>query len=306
MRIVFMGTPEWALPTLRVLVESGNPVVGVFSQPDRPVGRKQILKPSPVREWAESQGLPVWTPEQANSPKTQETLSDLKPEVVIVCAYGQLLPQAVLDLPRLGCFNLHFSLLPRWRGASPVQAAILAGDQTTGVVLQKMVLRLDAGALLCVSDSVPITPEDTSETLGAHLAELGAKLVQGTLPRFAADALALIPQDESAVTHCRIIRKSQGGINWRNESAEQIKRKQRAYTPWPGIHCFTSEGKRLQLVQVKVVPGSFEPGQVYPELLIGTRAGGLRILQLKPEGRRVMTAEAFLQGHSELVGELLP
>ena len=306
MRIVFMGTPGWALPTLRVLVESGNPVVGVFSQPDRPVGRKQILKPSPVREWAESQGLPVWTPEQANSPKTQETLSDLKPEVVIVCAYGQLLPQAVLDLPRLGCFNLHFSLLPRWRGASPVQAAILAGDQTTGVVLQKMVLRLDAGALLCVSDSVPITPEDTSETLGVHLAELGAKLVQVALPRFVADTLALTPQDESAVTNCRIIRKFQGGIDWCHESAEQIERKLRAYTPWPGIYCFTPKGKRLQLGEVKVVLGSFEPGQVYPGLLIGTKTGGLHVLQLKPEGRGVMTAEAFLRGHPELLGATLP
>ena len=140
MRIVFMGTPEWAIPTLRVLVESGNPVVGVFTQPDRPVGRKQLLKPSPVREWSEAQGLRVWTPEQASSPETLETLSDLKPEVVLVCAYGQLLSQALLELPWLGCFNLHFSLLPRWRGASPVQAAILAGDPITGVALQKIVL----------------------------------------------------------------------------------------------------------------------------------------------------------------------
>ena len=306
MRIVFMGTPEWAIPTLRVLVESGNPVVGVFTQPDRPVGRKQFLKPSPVRGWAEAQGLRVWTPKQASSPETLETLSDLKPEVVLVCAYGQLLSQALLELPWLGCFNLHFSLLPRWRGASPVQAAILAGDPITGVALQKMVLKLDAGPLLCVSDSVPVTPEDTSEMLGARLAELGAKLVQVALPRFAADALALTPQDKSAVTNCRIIRKSQGGIDWCHESAEQIERKLRAYTPWPGIHCFTPKGKRLQLVEVKVVLGSFEPGQVYPELLIGTKAGGLRVLQLKPEGRGVMMAEAFLRGHPELLGATLP
>ena len=305
MRIAFMGTPEWAIPTLRVLVDSGNPVVGVFTQPNRPVGRKQVLKPSPVREWAESEGLPVWTPEQAKSKEALEVLCDLNPDVAIVCAYGQLLPQAVLDLPQMGCFNLHFSRLPRWRGASPVQAALLAGDRETGVALQKVVLKLDAGPLLAVSDPIPIASEDTSETLGVRLAELGSRLVQDALPRLARDELALTPQDESQVTHCRIIRKSQGRIDWHNEGAEQIERRLRAYTPWPGIHCFTPAGKRLQLMQVRVESGSFEPGRVHPELVIGTKAGGLHVLRLKPEGRRVMTTEAFLHGHQGLIGETL-
>jgi len=305
MRIVFMGTPEWAIPTLRVLVESENQVVGVFTQPDRPVGRKQVLKPSPVREWSEAQGLSVWTPEQANRPEVPEVLKALNPEVVLVCAYGQLLPQAVLDLPASGCFNLHFSRLPRWRGASPVQAAILAGDPTTGVALQKMVLKLDAGPLVAVSEPVPIHSEETSEALGTRLAELGAKLVRETLPCLADETRTLTPQDDSQVTHCRIIQKSQGRIDWQNESAEQIERKLRAYTPWPGIHCFTPEGKRLQPTRVQAVPGNFESGRVYPELVVGAKSGGLRILQLKPEGRGVMAAEDFLRGHPQLPGKTL-
>ncbi len=301
-RLVFMGTPEWALPSLEAMVASGHPVVGVWTQPDRPVGRKQVLTPSPVKARAEALGLPVWTPEQAGAPESLQALQELAPDLILVCAYGQLLPQALLDLPPCGCFNLHFSLLPRWRGASPVQAALAAGDAETGVSLQQMVLKLDAGPLVA-EQKEPVQRHDTSETLGSRLAEMGGRLIEQTLPDLLAQTLEAVPQDPEQVTFCRILRKEQGEVQWAEEAAVQIERKLRAYTPWPGCFSFGPDGKRLQLVEVEVTPTRLPPGQIGPGFEVGTADGALRLLKVRPEGKGEMAASAFLNGRADWIGQ---
>jgi len=178
-----MGTPEWAIPPLETILDSGSEISAVFTQPDRPFGRKRQLKPSPVKQIAQEQNLKVYTPEKAGSPETLELVRALVPELILVCAYGQILAQSFLDIPRIGCFNLHFSFLPKLRGASPVQTAISSGFKTSGVSLQKMILRLDAGALVAASGSETILPDDTTPLLGSRLAEIGGKLIRETLPK---------------------------------------------------------------------------------------------------------------------------
>ncbi len=300
-----MGTPEWALPSLRALLEDGCEVAGVFTQPDRPVGRKLRLQPSPVKLLAEGEGITVYTPQKAGSPEGLELLSVLVPDLIVVCAYGQLLPQALLGLPSKGCFNLHFSLLPRWRGASPVQAAILAGDKQTGVSLQKMVLRLDAGPVVAESTPEPIMPTDTSLSLGPRLAEIGRELLRNTLPALFTGNYTLREQSEKDATYCRTIKKSEGQIDWHQETAEDLERKLRAFTPWPGIYCFDEKGRRLQITKAMVQAGTYEPGKVGPDLSIGTKQGALRVLSIKAEGKRETDAQAYLRGNAHLPGSLL-
>jgi methionyl-tRNA formyltransferase len=312
MRWIFMGTPEWALPSLEALFNAGEEVAGVLTQPDRPVGRKQVQTPSAVKVRAQELGIPVFTPERVGDSIGQEALRTLRPEALLVCAYGQLLPQSVLDLPPQGCYNLHFSLLPRWRGASPVQAAIAAGDAHTGVSLQKMVMKLDAGPLVARSEVVPIQAQDTSETLGARLASLGGELIRDALPLLSGGAPEAQPQDEAQVTICRILRKEQGRIHWDQDTAVSLERRLRAFTPWPGLYCFGPDGKRLQLTQVEAraeSDGGSEaasvPGIVLPEFFVGTAEGTLQVLRLRPEGKGEMTATEFLRGRSDWVGKHL-
>ena len=220
----------------------------------------------------------------------------------LVCAYGQILSQSVLDLPKKGCFNLHFSKLPKWRGASPVQAAILAGDSTTGVCLQRMVLKLDAGPLVAESEDETIRSEDNSESLGHRLSLMGAKLVRRTLPMLLKGHQSEMTQNEKNASFCRMIRKDQGRIDWVEEDAQTIERKLRAFTPWPGIHCFGPDGKRLQVLELEVVDENSEPGYVQQGLIVGTRKGSLRILRLREEGKKEMDAAAFLNGHPDYYG----
>ncbi len=252
---VFLGSPQWAVPSLRVLAEAralGIEVAGVLTQPDRPAGRGRRLQPCAVKAAALALGLPVLSPASLRGEAGFGELAELKPELAIVCAYGQILPRRVLDLPRLGCWNLHFSLLPRWRGASPVQAAILAGDEATGVSLQRMVEALDAGPLLAGSAPVAIGADETAEALGARLADVAARLLLGALPALLAGAPALTPQDEARATVCRKIDKGAGLVDWSREPAAEIVRKVRAYTPWPGCASYLGAA-RLGLVRVEAV-----------------------------------------------------
>jgi len=235
----------------------------------------------------------------------------LAPELIIVCAYGQILPHSFLDIPRIGCFNLHFSFLPKLRGASPVQAAITSGLETTGVSLQKIVLKLDAGPLIAASYPESIRPDDTTPLLGSRLAEIGGQLIRNTLPKLLEDNFTTSEQNEGEATYCRIIKKDEGRVRWTEETALEIERKLRAFTPWPGIFTFYSisrkneNKRRIQLTKVEVVNESFESGKVYPELIVGTRTGGLRILRLKPEGKQEMDADSFLRGNPQIVGTVL-
>ncbi len=264
-----MGTPEWAIPSLQAVLDSGSEISAVFTQPDRPVGRKRVLTPSSIKQFSQTQKLPVHTPEKAGNPETLELVRSLAPELIIVCAYGQILPHSFLDIPRIGCFNLHFSFLPKLRGASPVQAAITYGLETTGVSLQKIVLKLDAGPLIAASYHESIRPDDTTPLLGSRLAEIGGQLIRNTLPKLLEDNFTTSEQNEGEATYCRIIKKDEGRVRWTEETAREIERKLRAFTPWPGIFTFYSisrkneNKRRIQLTKVEVVNESFESGKIY-------------------------------------------
>lgn len=307
MKVVFMGTPEWSVPTLKVLLEDSSlEVCTVYTQPDKPVGRKKIMQASPVKEVALQHGVRVICPHSFKKQlELVEELEAMQPDFTVVCAFGQILPQRVLDAARLGSFNSHFSFLPRWRGASPIQAAIREGDTSTGISIQRMVMKLDAGAVVAQSDPVPILPEDTTATLGNRLSLLAADVLKSFLVQLKNDSLTFTEQEESQVTFCSIIKKTDGLINWQTEGAEAIERKCRAYTPWPGIYTWDKEGRRLQLTRVQVESNShLTPGKVNEGFVVGTSQGGLRVLMLKPEGKREMNAEEFLRGNAHVINSV--
>jgi methionyl-tRNA formyltransferase len=312
MRIVFMGTPEFGVPALEQLTKGEHQVVAVYTQPDRPVGRGRISTPSAVKRAALAHGLPVFQPPGLKASAEVERLAELKPDVIVVAAFGQLLSQQVLDISPFGCLNIHPSLLPRHRGASPIPAAIIGGDEETGVTIMLMDVGLDTGPILA-QKAIPIEPEDTAESLSAKLAQLGAELLGQTLPRWLDHRLNPRPQDEENATYSGSIAKGEGEIDW-HLSAIELWRRVRAFYPWPG--CYTRwRGKQLKLLQAIPLSGGqgLEPGRVISLLpergaVFGVATGngilGLRRVQL--EGRRAMTVEEFLRGQREFVGELLP
>ena len=308
--VVFMGSPQAAVPSLRALAGAvarhGAQLAAVFAQPDRRVGRHSTPQPCPVKAAALELGIPVHTPERIRSPEGEQALRSLRPALAVVCAYGQILPRALLDLPALGCYNLHFSQLPRWRGATPVQAAILAGDAQTGVTLQRMAVALDAGDIAARSAPVPIAANDTADRLMARLADLAATLLVESLPGLLAGNLPLTAQDPAGVTVCRTLRKEDGAIDWERETAAAIERKVRAYTPWPGCHSFLG-GKRLALLQVALEAGAAlgpatPPGSLLAGGVVAAREGALRLLRVKPEGKAEMAWAAFANGNPEASG----
>jgi methionyl-tRNA formyltransferase len=314
-RTVFLGSPAAAVPSLQAL-HGQEPVrlAGVVTQPDKPAGRRRRLQPCPVKQAAEALGLAVLTPRRIRDPEALQALRAWGPELAIVCAYGQLLPEALLELPRLGCYNLHFSLLPRWRGASPVQAALLAGDATTGVSLQRMVLELDAGDVVAETPPLPIHRHDTAQSLGERLAGEAAALLARSLPLLLGGNPPRRPQDSAAVTHCRLIRKEHGAVDFAAEDAAQIERKCRAYTPWPG--CFVFLGAR-RLGLARVVPAAAPadpagaaddaapPGTLRADGCVRTRTGWLRLEEVRPEGKGTMPFAAFRNGNPAAIGARL-
>ena len=302
-----MGTPEWAIPSLKAVIDSGSEISAVFTQPDSRIGRKKLLLPSPIKQFAEKEHLRVFTPQDSGKSKYLDIVNNLNPELIIVCAYGQILSQSFLEIPRVGCFNLHFSYLPKFRGASPVQSAISSGIEKTGVCLQKMILRLDAGPLVASSNPVRIKPNDTSSTLGNRLSKIGEQIIRETLPILLRKKFKMIEQCEKEATYCKIIKKQDGQIKWSKECAHEIERKSRAFDPWPGIFSFYKKSKssmkksRIQLTKVEVVEGDFEAGKIYPEFIVGTLSGGLKILKVKPEGKKEMDSSSFLRGQPHLL-----
>ena len=306
-----MGTPEWAIPSLKAVIETGIEVSAVFTQPDRRVGRKNTLTPSPVKQFALEQNLEVHAPENAGSKDTMELVRAMSPELILVCAYGQILTQEFLDIPDIGCFNLHFSFLPSLRGASPVQTAIASGLKTTGVSLQKIVLRLDSGPLAVCSGEIEIFQDETTPTLSSRLSVAGGDLIRQNLQKILEGNFNLSKQNESKATYCGIIKKEDGHVNWKEETAYEIERKLRAFYPWPGIYSFyiirskSNSRQRLQFTKAEIVEGDFECGKVYPDMTVGAYTDGLRILSLKPEGKNEMDTYSFLRGNSEILGTVL-
>lgn len=293
-RIVFMGTPEFAVASLRACFTLGD-VVAVVTQPDRPRGRGQEVSVSPVKALALEKGLPVLQPTKIKNTPFASELAAFAPDVAVVAAYGRILPQDVLDTPRFGCVNVHGSLLPRYRGAAPIQWAIANGDAITGVCLMKMDLGMDTGAVIARGE-VPIDPDETSPTLYEKLQTLGAKLLESNLLPYLGGELPPVPQPSEGVVMAPMIQKEDGKLDF-SRSAAATERRLRAFTPWPGLYT-TFGGQNLKLLAVKVGQGSGKPGEVLAAgkdgLELATAEGSLVVTQLQPEGKRPMDAAGFL------------
>ncbi len=307
LRVVFMGTPVLARVILaRLASQAGTPweVVGVVAQPDKPSGRHLLVQPPPVKEEALARGLPVLQPEKARDPAFIAAVRAWRPDVAIVAAYGQILPQALLDVPPLGCLNVHTSLLPRWRGAAPIQWAIAEGDPETGVCLMRMEAGLDTGPVLATARTV-IRPDDTGGTLHDRLAEMGAALVAESLPRWAAGELSPVPQPADGITYARKITKEDGRVDW-TLPALVIERRARAFTPWPGTFCKVQgtdgTSRTLKIHGLSpVAHASGTPGHVIDidrdGILVACGQDAVRLIAVQPEGGRRMTATAYAAGH---------
>lgn len=302
MKLVFAGTPEFSVAPLQTLIDSGHTVVAVYTQPDRPAGRGRKLSPSPVKQLAASAGLAVRQPDSLRDPQAQAELAALAPDLMVVVAYGLLLPQAVLDIPRLGCVNIHASLLPRWRGAAPIQRAILAGDTETGVGLMQMEKGLDTGPVLAEA-RCPIAPDDTASTLHDRLSELGARLLAGNLDALLAGQLTAAPQSEAGATYARKLDKAEAGIDWQQDAAA-IDRQIRAFNPWP-VAQTRLNGEVLRIHAARPVAASGEAGRILEAgrdgITVACGQGGLRLTEIQLPGKR-RTAAADLANARPLNG----
>jgi methionyl-tRNA formyltransferase len=310
-RIIFMGTPDFAVPSLKALIENQYEVAAVVTQPDRPSGRGKRLTPPPVKVVAEATGLKVLQPERLKNEAVVAELAALRPDLIVVAAFGQILRQNVLDLPPYGCLNVHASLLPRWRGASPVTAAIRAGDTETGITLMKMDIGLDTGPML-TQRAIPIQPHHTGGTLTAELAELGARLLIETLPDWLAGRIQVQPQDSTLATLAPRLKKEEGEIDW-DRTAVEIERQIRAFSPWPGTFtCHGSDQLKILVAEAAELepPDSTyrAPGTLFKwqrEVYVTTGQGVIRLISVQPAGRKAMPAEAMLNGQPDLHGAKL-
>ena len=289
MRVIFMGTPDFSVPALRAIA-ARHDVVAVYSQPPRAAGRGQKPRPSPVALAAQELGIPVRTPARLRDPQDQADFAALEADVAVVVAYGLILPQPVLDAPRLGCLNIHASILPRWRGAAPIHRAILAGDAETGVAIMQMEAGLDTGPVLALTRT-PIAADDTTASLHDRLSAIGADLICDVLDRLPLPAV-LQPQD--GVTYAAKINKAEARIDW-TLPAEQVDRQIRGLSPFPGAWCMIGD-ERVKLLASTVVPGQGDPGTVLPDFTIVCGSGAVRITLAQRAGKRPMTPADLLRG----------
>jgi methionyl-tRNA formyltransferase len=304
LRVVYAGTPDFSVPALQMLAQMTR-VVAVYTQPDRPAGRGRRPTASPVKQVAETLDLPIEQPETLKSASVQQTLAGYSPDVIVVAAYGLLLPQSVLDLPRYGCLNIHASLLPRWRGAAPIQRAIETGDSTSGVSIMQMAAGLDTGDVWLMREC-QILPETTGGSLHDELASLGASALQEVLPTIVQGESSPVPQDESLATYAHKLSKREASINW-SESAVAIDRKIRAFNPWP-VAQFTLDGQMLRVWGAAVAADRSDrpAGEVLAAseqgIDVATGDGVLRLLQLQAPGRKPVHVRDFLNSRALAVG----
>ncbi|MBD3810892.1 MAG: methionyl-tRNA formyltransferase [Betaproteobacteria bacterium] len=295
MRIIFAGTPPFAAAALNALADAGHDIVLVLTQPDRPAGRGMKLMPSAVKQAALARGLPVSQPPSLKSPEAQTELHAVDADVMVVAAYGLILPQAVLDLPRLGCLNIHASLLPRWRGAAPIQRAILAGDAETGITIMQMDAGLDTGAMLSKT-VVPIRDSDTAASLHDVLAATGATAIVAALANYT--ALVPVAQDDAQATYAAKLSKDEAQLDWR-QPADALARAVRAYNPAPGAWTLL-DGAPLKVWMAATAPGAGDPGTVLRAdaegLVVACGSGALALREVQPAGSKRMSAAAFLAG----------
>ena len=317
-----MGTPQFAVPALEALIKERAPgallpegfeIVTVITRPDKPVGRGKEIIFSPVKQTALTYGIPVWQPGSLKRPENIEALAVYKADLYIVAAFGQILPQAVLDLPRYGTLNIHASLLPKYRGVSPISEAILQGDSETGVSIMLLDAGVDTGPIL-LKRAVPIEKEDTTGSLTAKLAMLGAQALLEAVPLWVQGKIAPEPQDEQKATHTHMLRKEDGEISWQRPAAV-IAREVRAYTPWPGTYTYWHD-KLLKIVsahasglepdkQVTLGTVSLQQEAGHAVLAIVTGSDYLLVDRLQLEGKKAMSAEEFVRGYPQIVGEVL-
>lgn len=302
--IVFMGTPDFAVPALNLLIQH-HTVLAVVTQPDRPAGRNRQLQTSPVKQAAEAAAIPVFQPEKIRRADAIETLRQWPADLFIVAAFGQLLPQTVLDLPRFGSLNIHASLLPRWRGAAPIQAAVRAGDASSGITIMRMDAGLDTGPIL-TQRAIALSPDETSASLHDKLAVIGGQLLIETLPGYLDGTIRAQPQDDALATLAPRIQKDEGRLDW-SRPASEIDRAVRAFTPWPGTFTFW-QGKLLKVLAGMPESGHANPGQVTLRngaLAIGTGDGVYLPSRLQLEGRAAVGAAEFVRGYPTFVSAQL-
>jgi methionyl-tRNA formyltransferase len=303
LRLVFMGSAGFSVPTLRALLEAGHQVVAVYTQPPRPAGRGHRERLSPVHVFAAERGLEVRTPASLKGAEIQRAFAALSTDAAVVAAYGLILPAPALAAPRLGCLNVHASLLPRWRGAAPIQRAILAGDLETGVTIMQMDEGLDTGSILSVG-KVPIAADTTAESLRDVLAEMGARLMVEALDGVVAGTLTARPQPETGATYARKLERDEGRLDWTRPSAE-LERAVRALNPWPGVW-FEYRGERIRVLAAEAAETVAAPGTVVDDrLTIACSEGGLRPLRVQRAGRAAVDTGAFLRGFALPEGTLV-
>jgi methionyl-tRNA formyltransferase len=322
LRIIYMGTPQFAVPALEALIKGGEPglvlpegyeIATVITRPDKPAGRGKEIAYSPVKQAALSQDIPVWQPGSLKRPENLEALAAYQADLYIVAAFGQILPQAVLELPRYGALNIHASLLPRYRGVSPIAEAILHGDTETGVTIMLIDAGVDTGPIL-LKRTMPIAEEDTTGSLTIKLAELGAIALLEALPLWIEGRITPQPQDERLASYTHMLRKEDGEISWEHPAVE-LARAVRAYTPWPGAYTYW-HGKLLKIVSAH--PALLEPAQqLKPGTVILHKEDGRQVLSvvtadgllvvdsLQLEGKKAMSASEFMRGHPQIIGEVL-
>lgn len=298
MKIVFMGTPEFAVPPLQALINAGHEVAAVFTRRDKPVGRKQILTAPPVKTLAVENGIPVFQPDTLRSAETEEILRRIAPDVIVVAAYGKILPKNILELPRFGCVNVHASLLPKYRGAAPIQQAILDGESVTGVTTMQMAEGLDTGDIL-LSEKTKIDPEETAGELTVRLSEIGAHLIVKTLTALEAGTVTPVPQNDAESSYAPMLTKGRSPIDWKRTAA-QIHNQVRGLSPWPSA-CTVYQGKKLKIHRTRLagtaagIPGQILAGKEF-KVVCGDGTA-LELLEVQPEGRKKMKGSDFLRGH---------
>ncbi|WP_372771019.1 methionyl-tRNA formyltransferase [Pseudoalteromonas sp.] len=302
LKIIFAGTPDFAAQHLDVLIKSEHQVIAVYSQPDRPAGRGKKLKASEVKQLALTHDIPVYQPENFKSDDAKQQLADLNADIMVVVAYGLLLPKVVLETPKLGCINVHGSILPRWRGAAPIQRAIWAGDAETGVTIMQMDEGLDTGDMISIA-TCPIEATDTSATLYSKLAELGPTALIDTLATIADGTAKAEKQNDELANYAKKLSKDEANIDWQI-TAQQIERNIRAFNPWP--ICFTQmQGNMVKVYAAELVNGTGRAGEVLAAdksgITVATGGGALKITQLQPQGKKPMSAQDFLNGRADWV-----
>lgn len=292
--LIFMGSPDFSVAALKALLDAGHRIVRVYAQPPRPAGRGQKERPCPVHAFALANDLPVRTPKTLKDPQEQQSFQALNADACIVAAYGLILPKPLLDAPRLGCLNIHASLLPRWRGAAPIQRAIIAGDDKSGVTIMQMDEGLDTGAMLLCGET-PITETTTASELHDRLSRIGADLIVKALGELAGGTLKETPQPEDGVTYAEKLDRHEGRLDWRLTAGE-LERRVRGLSPWPGVW-FEVAGQRIKVLGARVVKASGEAGNVLDEeLTVACTENALRLLWVQKQGRGALAAEEFLRG----------